>query len=290
MRAAGVAVPVAWELPLEPVEAPVLGASAAACYLDHNGFVIAVTARGVPAMPNGIVLHDDCVGSIPERGVRARVSSARIVAGAVAVELGSASCYEPSVPNNERFRDRDVSRRGKQILAACGVAEAGEARDVGAAIAAAGELAILTETGGRAGFGLLLSALAARDPARAREAAGALLGLGGGLTPEGDDLIGGAAAAVRAFAGSCAFFPGGWLGELVPVDLGTRTNSLSATLVQLAAAGWVVDPLRAVLDLALPAARWGPELQRLAVLGHSTGRAWAIGSGAAAVMLAAGRG
>jgi hypothetical protein len=283
-----VAVPVASELPLEPAEARVLGATATTCYVDLDGFVIAVTARGITAMPNGVVLHEDRLGAIPEGGVRARVSSARIVAGGVAVELGTASLSDPRVPANERFRDSDVSARGAEILGAWGVAAVEDPSELAEAIASTGELAILGEPGARAGLETLLRALSTRDPVLAGDAAASLLGLGGGLTPEGDDVVGGVAAAVRAFADACAFFLGPWLGALAPVDLRTRTNSLSATLVHLAAAGWVVDPLRGVLDLSLPASRWRPELGRLAALGHSTGPAWAIGSGAAAVMLASG--
>jgi hypothetical protein len=288
VRAARIAVPVASELPTEPVQARVLGATATTCYIDHDGFVIAVTARGIPAMPNGVVLHDDRLGAIPEGGVRARASSARIVAGALAVDLGFASPYDPFVPQNTGFRAHDVSRRGAEILAACGVAAAEDGSGLTAAVASTQKLAILEEPRARAGFEGLLRALSTRDPALAGDAAASLLGLGGGLTPEGDDVVGGVAAAVRAFADGCAFSPGKWLGELVPVDLRTRTNSLSATLVRLAAAGRTVDPLRGVLDLSLPDGRWRPELGRLVALGHSTGPAWAIGSGAAAVMLASG--
>jgi hypothetical protein len=101
-----------------------------------------------------------------------------------------------------------------------------------------------------------------------------LLGRGAGLTPEGDDLLAGAFA-VRAAAGMPVALPG---------DLRGRTSALSATLLELAAAGAVPRPLHAVLDVGCE--RWLGPLRDLERLGSSSGRAIARGAAAACLGLA----
>ncbi|HEX2412713.1 MAG TPA: DUF2877 domain-containing protein [Solirubrobacteraceae bacterium] len=96
-----------------------------------------------------------------------------------------------------------------------------------------------------------------------------LVGRGPGLTPEGDDLVAGAAA-VLAAAGH-----GGRAAALVGTDLRRRTTTLSATLLELSTVGMGPEPLQALLA-GDPAA-----LARLLRLGHSTGRAYALGAAAA---------
>jgi Protein of unknown function (DUF2877) len=101
----------------------------------------------------------------------------------------------------------------------------------------------------------------------------ALLGRGGGLTPEGDDLLAGAFALAAATG---APLP-------LPPDLRERTTALSATLLELAAAGAAPRPLHAVLDLDDD--DWRGALRELVDLGASSGRAIAVG---AATVAAAG--
>jgi hypothetical protein len=100
-----------------------------------------------------------------------------------------------------------------------------------------------------------------------------LLGRGGGLTPEGDDVLAGALA-VRAAAGAPM---------ALPPDLRERTTALSATLLELAAAGAAVRPLHALLD-----ARWRGALRELQRLGASSGRAIALGAASALVGVSVG--
>jgi uncharacterized protein DUF2877 len=113
--------------------------------------------------------------------------------------------------------------------------------------------------------------LAAGDPA----AAGAeLIGRGEGLTPEGDDVVAGAAAVLAAAGWSAE-----WVDALLGSDLRRRTTALSATLLELAAQGMGPEPLQAVL-----AGRPGA-LERLLALGHSSGRAYALGAATALTLL-----
>jgi hypothetical protein len=118
----------------------------------------------------------------------------------------------------------------------------------------------------------LVRAVRSGDPARAAAAGVALVGRGPGLTPEGDDLVAGAAA-VLAARGCYAF-----AAALVGTDLRRRTTRLSATLLELAAAGLGPEPLQALLA-GEPAA-----LERLVRLGHSTGRAYALGAAAGLIV------
>jgi hypothetical protein len=117
----------------------------------------------------------------------------------------------------------------------------------------------------------LVEAVVSRDPSLAAAVGARLIGRGGGLTPEGDDLLAGVAAVVASSP-----WPGAsraaWLGALVGDDLRSRTTALSATLLELAVAGMGPEPLQALV------AGDAAALPRLVALGHSTGRAIARGA------------
>jgi Protein of unknown function (DUF2877) len=115
----------------------------------------------------------------------------------------------------------------------------------------------------------LARAVETRDPRHAASAGARLIGRGGGLTPEGDDLIAGAAAVV-----AIGSWPNrdAWLRALVGDELRRRTTALSATLLELAVAGMGPEPLQAWL------AGDGSARGRLEAIGHSTGRAIAAGA------------
>jgi hypothetical protein len=117
----------------------------------------------------------------------------------------------------------------------------------------------------------LVEAVASRDPDRAAAVGRRLIGRGGGLTPEGDDLIAGVAAVVASSPWPSALKEA-WLGALVGDDLRRRTTALSATLLELAVAGMGPEPLQALV------AGDASALARLEALGHSTGRAIARGA------------
>jgi Protein of unknown function (DUF2877) len=126
----------------------------------------------------------------------------------------------------------------------------------------------------------LARAVETRDPMLAARAGARLIGRGGGLTPEGDDLVAGVAAVIAV-----GNWPGAsrqaWVDALIGGDLRRRTTALSATLLELAATGMGPEPLQAWL--AGDAAALG----RLEAIGHSTGRAIARG---AAIALSCNRG
>ena len=90
----------------------------------------------------------------------------------------------------------------------------------------------------------LAAAVASRDPTLAAAAGARLIGRGGGLTPEGDDLVCGVAAVI-AVAGWDEAVREAWLAALIGGDLCRRTTALSATLLELAARGMGPEPLQA---------------------------------------------
>jgi Protein of unknown function (DUF2877) len=157
-----------------------------------------------------------------------------------------------------------LAARGTAILRALGVARPA---------AVAGALAAGATRPPPAAVAALLSALRSGDAGARRRAVPALLGRGPGLTPEGDDLLAGACV-VAAAAGDPLVLPSG---------LRALTTPLSATLLELAAAGAGPRPVHALLDLRDE--RWRGALRELEGLGASSGRAIALGVGAAAAVL-----
>jgi hypothetical protein len=199
----------------------VLGTARGALHLDLDGFVVTVSGRGVPIMPNAVAT---------------RAAGAPT---AVAWDPAAPPAWDPAVP-----------------------AMAGGPADVGRL----------------AGW---LSARVDVPDLPLAEAAARLLGRGPGLTPEGDDVLAGAAVGLRALgpaAGATAGEIDALVGALVPPDLRGRTAALSATLLRLAAEGAAPEPVHRLLG---PGDR-GAALADLRRLGASTGAAIAAGIALAA--------
>jgi hypothetical protein len=239
-----VATPVLERLPAGEARGVVRGATERAAYLELGGFVVALTAPGVPLMPNGIAVERIAAGD-----------------GEVRVTWSKDAAWEPRPAPVGAGRVGALRERGEAILAALDGEPHGLA-DVGAAVQD-------------------------RDPDAAARAAGRLIGLGGGLTPEGDDVLAATAAVVVA-AGDAVGFAAAererFVAALVPGDVPTRTTALSATLLALAAEGRIVEPVHRLLDLDAGGG-WRAALATLAATGASTGRAYAAAVGMALVRL-----
>jgi len=213
----------------------VAGAGREAAYVDAGGFVVVLTLVP-PVLPNG-------------------AQAARLPAVGEEVVVHADEVWDPRI----RSPAGDI---------AAAIVAAGD-RAVAGAIVAAGARAVAAGDVVARGRDALTRAIAARDPALAAEAGAELIGRGGGLTPEGDDLVGGVAAVVAVGP-----WPEkeAWLRALIGEDLRRRTTALSATLLELAAAGMGPEPLQAWL------AGDAAALERLTAIGHSTGRAIATGA------------
>lgn len=270
MRAEVVATPVLERLAAGVPDGVVRGATERAAYLDLGGFVVALTAPGVPLMPNGIAVERTTVGDGPVRAGAGRIA----LAGGEVVALDGAATWEPALPRFVAGDAEALRGRGAAMAAALGDRATPDSLD-GAR--------------GREGLEALRRAVRDRDADAAARASERLLGLGGGLTPEGDDVLT-ATAAVMAAAGDALGFTAPererFVAALVPADAAVRTTALSATLLALGAAGRVVEPVHRLLDLRGGDAAWREALATLEATGASTGRAYAAAVAATLLGLA----
>ena len=266
-----------------PLDMTVLGSSSTSAYLGTGNYVLAITADGVPLMPNGVrVIQTDGL-EVFQVGTRARVSTDEIRAGGVVVGLTNAEVREIAVPRNESYSTAYVVRRGRNLL---GELDPEIASDPVEALARA--LPGLAAADGLRGARTLFGALHRGESRLAEQASLELTGRGPGLTPDGDDLLAAAAAATIAFERPLAL--PGESGEslctaMLPADLDRRTGALSATLLRLAVKGNVIDPVRSLLDLSTNQQTWIRALARLQRIGHGTGRTYAVGCALAALSL-----
>jgi hypothetical protein len=280
----------------------VLGAGATAAWVDLDGFVVAVTTREVPLLPNAVALAagagalgDAVAGS---RGT-ARLGPGRVALGSLQVTWDPAAppSWDPTVRVPTRVAPAVLATRAAAVLGALGSRDtpppAGAHEDDAAALV--GELARIglataSDPEGAAGLRWLFRAVGARDPELATAAVRALLGRGPGLTPEGDDLLA-AVAGTLAVLGPAAGPPDPPWEPLLDVlrPRPGRTTALSATLLSLALDRRLPEPAARLLDLG-PAGEqaWPAALARLERLGHGSGRAYAAGIAATASLLAAG--
>src|SRR3954470_11012863 len=111
MVAASVATPVLERFGAGHAEGVVRGATGSAAYLDFDGFVVALTAPGVPLMPNGVAVQRTAVGDGP-----VRAAPGRMVVGRGEVTWSVEAAWEPRLrPVAGALRER-----GAAILAAVG--------------------------------------------------------------------------------------------------------------------------------------------------------------------------
>jgi uncharacterized protein DUF2877 len=240
------------------IHARVLAALSASLYVDAAGEVLWIGER--EATPHARAIH---VATMPEGcEVGARVSVA-VPGGLVAWRPADG----PATAEAAR-----ALRRGAARLAARAAA-LGPPRGFGGWHAGAPLAFPLQAAGERADT--LARACAADNPPRAAEAATALLGLGPGMTPAGDDFVGGAffARALLARAGACD--AAGWrrAADTVRAAATRLTHPIGAALLGdlLVGEGWA-----ALHDLATALARDDESAaveaaRRLTRLGHSSG-------------------
>jgi len=299
MVAEVVATPVLERLCAGAGAGVVRGATERAAYLDLGGFVVALTAPGVPLMPNGIAVPRT---DVADGAVRAGADGIVFSGGGV-VSWDGAARWDPTLRRAAPENAPVLRARAAAVLDALGVAGAEAGAADAAPVFAAFGLSVAGAGAGpappgaaagseraRAGLGHLRRAIGDRDPGAAALAAERLLGLGGGLTPEGDDVLA-ATAAVVAAAGDAAGFAAAdrarWLAALVPDDVASRTTALSATLLVLARDGRIVEPVHRLLDPAAGDAAWRDALATLAATGASTGRAYAAAAATTLALLLA---
>ena len=292
-----VATPVLERLTTGSHAGVVLGAGATAAWVDLDGFVIAITTREVPLLPNAIALSAGS-GALARPGVAAgataRLSRGRATLGAFQVTWDPVRppSWDPTVPVPPDPPPAAVATRAAALLHALGVHLApSSGADPDRLVRELARIGLPTavDPGGAAGLRLVFRGVRERDPVPTLAGAGELLGRGPGLTPEGDDLLA-AVAGTLAVLGPTAGLDGPALKELLArlAPGPGRTTALSATLLALASGRRLPEPAGRLLDLG-PAgeAAWPEALGRLKRLGHGSGRAYAAGIAATASLLAA---
>ena len=138
--------------------------------------------------------------------------------------------------------------------------------------------------GARAAAAALAHACARDDAAGATDAALGLLGLGGGLTPSGDDFVGGAFFARALLAEAGLADPRAWrcAADAVLAAAPARTHPIGVALLGdlVAGRGWApLHDLVAALAMRVPSAAQAAA-RRVVALGHTSGWDLLAGLGA----------
>lgn len=232
----------------------------------HGPFFLRAAGEIVWLGPPGAILHPRTVvaaGDLPARPAR------------VIVDVTGARTWDPPPA---------VVASAQAYIAACGdlLATLGglrSARGLATLVWPSSEpadaLAVSMRTCARPAVVALAAACDADDATAATAAATRLLGLGPGLTPAGDDLVGGVLFARAVLGPSGAADAAAWraAGAALLTAAGTRTHPVSAALLADMAAGRGYAPL---LDLVEALARRHGEpalhaASRLVAIGHSSG-------------------
>lgn len=112
-----------------------------------------------------------------------------------------------------------------------------------------------------------------RQPLRITKNADALIGLGAGLTPSGDDFLGGLLFAVTIL--QAAYPDSSFLKHSIPIEAyRSRTHLIGFTLLRDLASGQAVAPLHRIINDLLsgePLESLYPFIRQLTQIGHSTG-------------------
>ncbi|TDL81259.1 DUF2877 domain-containing protein [Palleronia sediminis] len=198
-------------------------------------------------------------------GAPVRVTAGRLSLGPLVIETGGVSRWSPPAPP---VFDPRAMARGLAVLRRAAPARVPDGglgawlcpdRPQGAVLrAAAGHLGAIADwAAGPAAQGVPAGAVAA------------LLGLGPGLTPSGDDFLAGALVALRR-AGLAG--PHDALAACIAQEGPRRTHAISLAHLDAAARGWLHADLHAALDaLARGGDGLAPALRVPSFTGHSSG-------------------
>ena len=233
--------------------ASVLGASSHAVWLRAGGDVLVVSTRDATRLPNGVE-----ISATSEAGLLDLVPhGASVVVGPGSLEFGGL------IVNLVRWWDpRPALPRTTTD-------------DLGVAISG------LPHSVPGIDSRPLRSALAATSPEDLDAASVTLLGRGPGLTPEGDDVLAGALAAIRTLGTALGSRPAlAMLDEVADAladAANSRTTSFSAALIRSAMRGEVADPAGGLLRALAGRGNVDSNHRELLRVGHTSGPALAAG-------------
>ncbi len=242
-------------------EARVLARLRGSSYLTVDGAIVWLGDCGAALHPRAILAPRP---PVPEHDV-------------VRLELGTLVPWRPSTPRLDGVTAADMAKAWRSVAAT----PPGTPGGFGALLR--GEPLAFPLEGAREAAEALARACARDDPSSAADAALALLGVGGGLTPSGDDYVGGALFA-RALLSAARPDAAAWrpAADRVVAAAATRTHPISAALLADLAAGHSWAPLHELVA-ALAAGPPGDAqaaARRLVALGHTSG--WDMLAGVAA--------
>lgn len=240
----------------------VLARLSASTYLRVAGEIVWLAGAGAPLHPRAILtVHPP----VPEEDD-------------VRLESGSPAPWRPAAPVLAGVTSANLAERWRDLSTApLGTPD-------GFGVLLAGQPLAFPLDGARGAAEALARACARGDAAGAGEAALALLGVGGGLTPSGDDYVGGALFARALLEAAGPGPPAAWRRAAARVVAAApgRTHPISAALLGDLAAGRSWAPLHelvAALAAGTPRAA-GAAARRLVALGHSSGWDMLAGVGA----------
>ncbi len=237
--------------PVRP--ATVLGSSTHAVWFGLGRDVVVLTSREATRLPNSVEVPAPAGGDSfdsPSYAGPARVGGGSIDVGHRTVRV--ARWWDPR-PTLRATEAPALRRRIRGLMALAPSVDSAE----------------------------LEGAVCTVDPAALLGAAGALLGMGGGLTPEGDDLVAGTVAGLhtlgRALGRSDVTATIAAIAPALGAMAHARTTSFSAALLHHAARGEVAAPAAAFLHALAGRGNVIATHRRLAAVGHTSGRALAAG-------------
>lgn len=274
---------------LWPVMASAVGARAIAALQASGGRVDPVpafVAAGLPYARAGAELV--WIGPAPRtQHPRMIVLADPPPSAPLQVDLRHARCWQP--PQGGMAEARQVAGRLANLIAALvadsGVSDRRLPAPRGFALALVGQPLEFPLAGAFARLHALAAALARPQPESMLAAATGLLGVGPGLTPSGDDALGGALFALAHLPGPAP----DWMAATIDAIHATareRTHPISASLLVDLAAGRSYAVLHEFMR-ALVAGRDAPALSAaltaLVTLGHTSG--WDLFAGFALAVL-----
>jgi hypothetical protein len=246
-----------------------------AFYVQGRGGLICLGPVSLGAGPLNLLCANWPPGGLAP-GMPARLWGAEIrLAGGAVFSLAGAMDWRPPRPSEWHVADvrrglaalaRAAARRAPRDGLGCLIPALADGERRAVAADTASPLLRRAAASASALAGWLALDAGSPPPARAR----ALIGLGPGLTPSGDDLIAGALIALRAFLRpDAAEQLGAWALPLAA----TRTGAISRAHLAAAAAGEGAEPLHRVLAAICAAAELGleRELDAVAGIGHCSG-------------------
>lgn len=259
----------------------VLGGGPEAAYIQARGLVIALTAHRVPLMPNGIALPTSASPATLHSGDVVRIRPGRIDTRSFRLiwPQSDPPLWDPQIVPGGWSETSIRSMEGK-IAALLGMPPVSDPESLAGAV--------VTRSSGDAkpaldaeAMALLLQGVRDADARLVEQAAARLVGLGAGLTPEGDDVLAATAATISALGMISGYMPPRirqWLlAGLVVTGVESRTTALAATLLRLAVRGCVLEPVQHLLrPQTWDGSNWRRGVEALLRIGHTTGLVYAL--------------